>query len=37
MRDAEAFSEYVDFPALREDFKAQMMVLVGRQMNSLTK
>jgi hypothetical protein len=33
-RDTEAFSEYVDFPALRENFKAQMMLMVGQQMSS---
>jgi hypothetical protein len=31
-RDAGAFSKYVDFPALRESFKAQMMVALNQKM-----
>lgn len=33
-KDAEAFSEYVDFPALRESFKGQMMAAMNEQMSS---
>jgi hypothetical protein len=33
-RDADAFSEHVDFPALRENFKGQIMIMVGKQMDS---
>jgi hypothetical protein len=31
-RDADAFSKHVDFPALRESFKAQMIVALNRRM-----
>jgi hypothetical protein len=31
-RDADAFSEHVDFPALRESFKGQMMVALNQKM-----
>jgi hypothetical protein len=33
-RDADAFSEYVDFPALRENFKGQMMAKMNQDMSS---
>lgn len=33
-RDADAFSEYVDFPALRESFKGQMMAMMSKKMAS---
>lgn len=32
--DAEAFSEHVDFPALRENFKGHLLAEMGKQMNS---
>jgi hypothetical protein len=35
--DAEKFSEHVDFPALRESFKAQMMALMDRELNTPEK
>ncbi|HJV75377.1 MAG TPA: DUF2939 domain-containing protein [Noviherbaspirillum sp.] len=32
--DADTFSEHVDFPALRDSIKGQMMAEMGREMNS---
>jgi hypothetical protein len=32
--DADAFSKHVDFPALRENFKGQMMAFMNREMES---
>lgn len=34
--DADAFSSHVDFPALRESLKAQIMALFGKKMASAT-
>lgn len=33
-KDAERLSEHIDFPALRESFKGQMMTAMNRQMSS---
>lgn len=33
-KDADKFSEYVDFPALRENFKGQMMIALGEKFKS---
>ena len=36
-RDATALSSHVDFPALRESFKAQMLTFMGQQMKDADK
>jgi hypothetical protein len=33
-RDADAFSEHVDFPALRESVRGQMMIMMSERMSS---
>jgi hypothetical protein len=36
-RDAEGFSKYVDFPALRESFKSQLMAVMDRKIDASDK